>query len=106
MIDRDYMVQIANRLTMVAWDRTILLDDDNHAALYGWIADNERDRHDFVFLQFWFDDADHQMSWSTSSAKWSPHIHQLLTPDHEHNLCQPVQGQLRLNKTVSRVATS
>lgn len=97
-IDRDYITRMCNSLPMVEWDRTVEVsdyfgDDTDYAVVFGWIADHEKNRHDFVALQFWWNPSP-GCSYLTSSAHWSEKINDIITPDDEHNACQPVQANL------------
>ncbi len=107
MIDLDYITEKCNSLPWVTWDRCVLMDEYDHAVVYGWIDGEKPGRSDFVVIQFWFDEANdddaHQLSFLTSSALWSPTIYSILLPDIEHNDCQTVQDMLpELHYAVSR----
>jgi hypothetical protein len=92
------MTQKCNALPMVEWDRTVEVagafgDSTHYAVVYGWIHDPEKDRHDFVALQFWWD-PEAGSTFLTSSAQWSETINNILTPDEEHHVCETVQANL------------
>ena len=95
MIDRDYISKKCDSLPMVEWDRCILMDDDYHAVVYGWIKDKGK-RPDFVVIQFWFDPApvDPIVSFLTSSSRHSAKINEILLPGMEHMECETVQDML------------
>lgn len=94
----DAIAERCNRLPEVAWDRCVIHDEFGFAGVYGWITRD--DGHlDFVVLSFtwgettglqgetlvWF-----SVGFTTSSAKYSPSIHERLGFESEHTDCQPV----------------
>lgn len=82
---------VLNSLPMVQWDRFIeapVESDHWMIVVYGWIARDDGQR-DYVVLEFcsWTE----LPSFSTSSAKWSAQINEILYgPEAEHFDCQRV----------------
>lgn len=79
---KDWIVSVLTKLTFVYWDR--YFEYSEGISFYGWIDRNDNYK-DFVVLDF----IEGQISYSTSSDKYSKKIADIL--NQEHSPCQRVE---------------
>ena len=79
----------------IHWDR-FTVTEDGFYVVYGWIPRSDHNR-DFLMLEMWESDPPSEVFYTTSSAKYSKQIMEVLYGDEfEHNDCRKIEELYQL----------
>lgn len=95
-MNKKYITTILEKLDFVMWDRWLPWSEG--VEIYGWI-DREDAYKDFIILHIYNDD--NSIEYSTSSAKYSTKIHEILYGKAEGHIdCIRVEGNFDIKNCI------